>query len=126
MFWPTAIAKSPRIEPVVASSGFVAPITWRAARMAASPSSTSATIGPDLDQRAAQRDLLEALAHPADEQQLGAHHRIGDRERGARVVDQEREGVRGAADERRGTGDEAAGGGGAAPGHRSVVGEPLG
>ena len=31
MFWPTSIAKSPRIEPVVASSGFVAPITWRAA-----------------------------------------------------------------------------------------------
>src|SRR5512132_2661483 len=27
MFWPTATAKSPRIEPVVASSGLVAPIT---------------------------------------------------------------------------------------------------
>ena len=31
-FWPTSSAKSPRIEPVAASSGFVAPITWRAAR----------------------------------------------------------------------------------------------
>ena len=31
MFWPTSSAKSPRIEPVAASSGFVAPITWRAA-----------------------------------------------------------------------------------------------
>ena len=48
MFWPTAIAKSPRIEPVVASSGLVAPITWRAALMASSPSSTSATIGPEV------------------------------------------------------------------------------
>jgi hypothetical protein len=27
MFWPTAIAKSPRIEPGLASSGFVAPMT---------------------------------------------------------------------------------------------------
>ena len=34
MFLPTAIAKSPRIEPVVASSGLVAPITWRAALIA--------------------------------------------------------------------------------------------
>ena len=48
MFWPTAIAKSPRIEPVVASSGLVAPITWRAARIASSPSKTSAMIGPEV------------------------------------------------------------------------------
>jgi hypothetical protein len=34
MFWPTSIAKSPRIEPVVACSGLVAPITWRAAATA--------------------------------------------------------------------------------------------
>jgi hypothetical protein len=27
MFWPTEIAKSPRIEPGAASSGFVAPMT---------------------------------------------------------------------------------------------------
>ena len=31
MFWPTSSAKSPRIEPGAASSGLVAPITWRAA-----------------------------------------------------------------------------------------------
>ena len=48
MFWPTATAKSPRIEPVVASSGLVAPITWRAARTASSPSSTIATSGPEV------------------------------------------------------------------------------
>ena len=48
MFLPTSIAKSPRIEPVVASSGLVAPITWRAALIASSPSSTSATIGPEV------------------------------------------------------------------------------
>jgi hypothetical protein len=30
-FCPTSTAKSPRIEPGAASSGFVAPITWRAA-----------------------------------------------------------------------------------------------
>src|SRR4051794_28357574 len=48
MFVPTAIAKSPRIEPVVASSGLVAPITWRAALTASSPSKTSAMIGPEV------------------------------------------------------------------------------
>ena len=48
MFWPTAIAKSPRIEPGAASIGFVAPITWRAAAIACSPSSTIATSGPDV------------------------------------------------------------------------------
>ena len=48
MFVPTAIAKSPRIEPVVASSGLVAPITWRAALIASSPSKTSAMIGPEV------------------------------------------------------------------------------
>ena len=48
MFWPISIAKSPRIEPVVASSGLVAPITWRAALTASTPSSTIATIGPDV------------------------------------------------------------------------------
>ncbi len=40
MFWPTSSAKSPRIEPVAASSGLVAPITWRAATTASWPSST--------------------------------------------------------------------------------------
>ncbi len=48
MLVPTAMAKSPRIEPVVASSGFVAPITWRAALMASSPSRTIATSGPEV------------------------------------------------------------------------------
>ena len=48
MFWPTATAKSPRIEPVAASSGLVAPITWRAALTAPSPSSTIATSGPEV------------------------------------------------------------------------------
>ena len=60
MFVPTSIAKSPRIEPVVASSGLVAPITWRAALIASSPSSTSATIGPEvmkLDELAEERAL---------------------------------------------------------------------
>ena len=60
MFWPTAIAKSPRIEPVVASSGLVAPITWRAALIASSPSSTIATIGPEVmnvDELAEERPL---------------------------------------------------------------------
>ncbi len=45
MFWPTATAKSPRIEPVLASSGLVAPMSWRAAVTAWSPSSTIATSG---------------------------------------------------------------------------------
>ncbi len=48
MFWPTSTAKSPRIEPVVASSGFVAPMTWRAAFTASSPSSTIATSGAEV------------------------------------------------------------------------------
>ena len=48
MFWPTSIAKSPRIEPGAASSGLVAPITWRAAFTASSPSSTIATSGPEV------------------------------------------------------------------------------
>ena len=43
---PISIAKSPRIEPGAASSGLVAPITWRAASTASSPSSTIATSGP--------------------------------------------------------------------------------
>ena len=48
MFWPISIAKSPRIEPGAASSGLVAPITWRAALTASAPSSTIATIGPEV------------------------------------------------------------------------------
>ena len=48
MFWPTSSAKSPRIEPGAASSGLVAPITWRAAWTASWPSSTSATSGPEV------------------------------------------------------------------------------
>src|SRR5215210_6800911 len=48
MFWPTSTAKSPRIEPGAASSGFVAPMTWRAATTACSPSSTIATSGPEV------------------------------------------------------------------------------
>ena len=43
-----ATAKSPRIEPGEASSGFVAPITWRAEGTACSPSSTIATSGPEV------------------------------------------------------------------------------
>src|SRR5918999_5338406 len=42
----TSSPNSPRIEPGAASSGFVAPITWRAAVTASWPSSTSATSGP--------------------------------------------------------------------------------
>src|ERR671914_331041 len=42
----TSRPKSPRMEPGDASSGFVAPITWRAAATASWPSSTSATSGP--------------------------------------------------------------------------------
>ena len=42
------MAKSPRIEPGAASSGLVAPITWRAAATASSPSSTMATSGPEV------------------------------------------------------------------------------
>src|SRR4029077_12649970 len=42
----TSVANSPRIEPASASSGFVAPISWRAATTALSPSSTIATSGP--------------------------------------------------------------------------------
>src|SRR3954462_5951311 len=48
MFWPTSTAKSPRMEPGAASSGLVAPITWRAATTAWSPSSTIATSGPEV------------------------------------------------------------------------------
>ena len=53
-----------------------------------------------LDQRHPQRDLLEALADPGDQQQLGADDRVGDGQRGADVGDQERQRVREAADER--------------------------
>src|ERR687896_1744574 len=42
----TSRPKSPRMEPGDASSGLVAPITWRAAATASWPSSTSATSGP--------------------------------------------------------------------------------
>ena len=45
---PISIAKSPRIEPGAASSGSVAPITWRAAFTASAPSSTIATIGAEV------------------------------------------------------------------------------
>ena len=48
MLVPIAIAKSPRIEPGAACSGLVAPITWRAASTAESPSSTIATSGPEV------------------------------------------------------------------------------
>jgi len=39
---------APRIEPGEASSGFVEPITWRAATTAEGPSSTIATSGPEV------------------------------------------------------------------------------
>ena len=49
MFWPTSMrevaADRARWS---ASSGFVAPITWRAAATASSPSSTIATSGPEV------------------------------------------------------------------------------
>ena len=48
MLVPTAIAKSPRIEPVLASSGLVAPISWREALTTSSPSSTTATSGAEV------------------------------------------------------------------------------
>src|ERR1700722_20043417 len=48
MFWPISMAKSPRIEPGAASSGLVAPIVCRAALTASRPSSTIATIGPEV------------------------------------------------------------------------------
>ena len=48
MFLPTSSAKSPRIEPGAASSGFVAPMTCRAARIASLPSSTIATSGAEV------------------------------------------------------------------------------
>ena len=48
MFWPISSAKSPRIEPGAASSGLVAPMTWRAATTASWPSRTIATSGPEV------------------------------------------------------------------------------
>ena len=42
----TSSAKSPRIEPGAASTGLVAPISWRAAGTASAPSKTIATSGP--------------------------------------------------------------------------------
>ena len=42
----TSRAKSPRIEPGAASTGLVAPISWRAALTASAPSSTIATRVP--------------------------------------------------------------------------------
>ena len=48
MLAPISIAKSPRIEPGAASSGLVAPISCRAALTASVPSSTIATIGPEV------------------------------------------------------------------------------
>jgi hypothetical protein len=58
----TSAAYSPRIEPGAASSGFVAPISCRAAATASRPSSTAATRGPgdELDQLAEER-LLRVL-----------------------------------------------------------------
>ena len=51
----TSVPNSPRIEPASASTGLVAPISWRAAVTAFGPSSTSG------DQRAAG-DELDQLA----------------------------------------------------------------
>src|SRR5215208_2058205 len=42
----TSRAKSPRMDPGAASSGLVAPMTWRAAVVASRPSRTAATSGP--------------------------------------------------------------------------------
>ena len=61
MFCPTSIAKSPRIEPGAASSGFVAPMSWRAALTASWPSRTSG------DERAAGDEVHEL----AEERPLG-------------------------------------------------------
>src|SRR3954454_4616588 len=59
----------------------------------------------DLDERRAHRDVEEALADPRDRGQLDRDDDVGDRQRGREVGDEEGEGVRGAADERRGAGD---------------------
>ena len=80
MFWPTSIAKSPRIEPGAASSGLVAPITWRAASTAGSPSSTIATSGPEVmnvDQLAEERLAVVLGVVPLG--QLGGHRHLLER-----------------------------------------------
>ena len=51
MFWPTAIARSPPIDPGDTLSGLVPPITWRAAVTAASPSDHEGDQRPGGDQR---------------------------------------------------------------------------
>src|SRR3954467_12240115 len=75
----------------------------------------------DLDQRGAHRDLEEALADPGDRGQLDRDHDVGDLQRGGEVADQERQRVRGAADERGDARDGAPGDGFAPPGERAVV-----
>ena len=71
MFWPTAIAKSPRIEPGAASSGFVAPMTWRAAvdrLVALEDHRDERARGDELDELAEERLALVlgvVLAWPA-------------------------------------------------------------
>ena len=80
----------------------------------------------DLDQRRAQRHLEELLADPRDRDELDAHDDVRDGQRGADVVDEERQRVRGAADERRDAGDHAARERRAAAGDLAVVRQPLG
>ena len=60
MFVPTSVAKSPRIDPGAASSGSVAPITWRAARTASRPLQHhrhDRARGDEVDQLAEERSL---------------------------------------------------------------------
>src|SRR3954452_10931190 len=79
----------------------------------------------DLDQRGAHRDAEEALADPGDRGQLDRDHDVGDLQRGREVPDQERERVRGAADERGNARDRAPGDRFASAGERAVVRERL-
>ena len=68
-----------------ASSGFVAPITWRAALIASSPSRTSATIGPEvmkLDELAEER-ALRVLGVVLLGEVLGDRHVLGGDDREA-------------------------------------------
>src|SRR3954451_18802682 len=79
----------------------------------------------DLNQRGAHRDLEEALTDPGDRGQLDRDHDVGDLQRGGEVADQERQRVRGAADERGDARDRAARDRFPAAGQRAVVRQRL-
>ena len=72
----TSSAKSPRIEPGAASTGLVAPISWRAAATASWPSSTIATsgaAGDEGDQLAEERLLGVLFVVPVGDRLVGLH-----------------------------------------------------